>query len=270
MCTDGRFKYGAWRIQNGMAFWNRDPNVVVQLSERKKNFCLSEGLWNPNDKQIKKSYSVGLTGLCMWGKYDCLFKFEPLGKGNQGATRSLANPKDQQDIFRRLKKGGKVEQILISDNPFGQYQTKLIDWQADSVRRFNIRKLYYSLPIDEYTATLKMLEDLLPPEYTKKIAQHLEAHYAQLKKRIENMIETEIEFIYPMRIRKLSVEESYLWPYQNLKIDIGLEEMEEIRIPYQVVKNGYDIPPVYLAVLANPCPYYESRESGCHTNLIPF
>ncbi|EDN65108.1 hypothetical protein BGP_6646 [Beggiatoa sp. PS] len=37
----------------------------------------------------------------------------------------------------------------------------------------------------------------------------------------------------------MSVEQSYIWPYQNLEIDLGIEEMEEVRIPYQAIESGF-------------------------------
>lgn len=262
-------KYGAFRITNGVGHWNGDPNVQITLKESPSSACQWEGFWNPDKKPLPLQYSVAMTGLCIWGKYDCLFKFESRAKGNPGATRSLSSPAHQKNILERLGNGHRLEAIIISCNPFGLYQSKLITWQADTVARFKIKKLYYALPVEEYNQTLIQLESFLPARCITQIRQVLEAHYHQLVKKIKDQIKAEVIFIHPLQDDdKMTVEESYVWPYQNLEIDLGIEEMEEIRIPYQAKQLGANVPPVLLGMLGTPCPYYEQRHDHTEDDFI--
>jgi hypothetical protein len=263
-------KYGAFLIEEGIAHWNRDHGVQVKMVESASEFCQLEGFWNPDGQTIKEELNVAMTGLCIWSKYDCVFKFKPKGKGNPGAERSLSNPKDKADIFKRLHKGHHVEQIVISDNPFSLYQLKMIGWQADIVSHFGIKKLYYALPVEEYLLTLKELENYLSKKCVEQIIQILNTHHDWLEEKINHEISAEVEFIHPMQLdNTMSVEQSYVWPYQNLEIDLGIEEMEEVRIPYQAMKAGSTVPPILLGMLGMPCPYYERRENTDVTCLTP-
>jgi hypothetical protein len=255
-------KYGAFLIEDGIGRWNGDAGVIVQMEKSPSDSCQLEGFWNPYRWEIKDKYRVAMSGLCIWGKYDCVFKFKQRGKGNPGAKRSLSSPRDKADLLKRLRRGQHIEQIVISSDPFGLYQSKMIGWQADSVRRFGIEKLYYALPIEEYTETLNELETLLPKKCVAKIFKILEAHHNQLAEKIKSEIDAEVVFVHPMQVdRTLSVKQSYTWPYQNLDIELGIEEMEEIRIPYQAMKSGSVVPPILLGMLGTPCPYYERRDT---------
>ena len=63
-----------------------------------------------------------------------------------------------------------------------------------------------------------------------------------------------------------------MWPYQNLEIDLGLEEMEEICIPYEAAKTGTIVPPIFLGMLGFPSPYYDRRRYKSESDfycLIP-
>nr|VFJ96146.1 MAG: hypothetical protein BECKLFY1418A_GA0070994_10566 [Candidatus Kentron sp. LFY] len=262
-------KYGTIFVKNGFAHWSGDSSVQFEVCESGSEFCELEGIWNPNNDVIHNKYFNAITGLCIWAKYDCVFKFEPRGKGNPGAVRSLISTEHQKNLFRRLKNGHKIEKILISETPYGQYQSQLIGWQADSVKRFGIKKLWYALPFDEYMVTIKELERFLPPKCVHQISHKLHIHYNMLKEKIKNTIDAQLEFIHPMRLDNISVEESYMWPYQNLEADLGIEEIQEIRIPYQTMKTGSMIPPILLGLLGMPVPYYSPREETSYDCLIP-
>ena len=266
-----KVKYGAFRIEDKIGRWNGDAEVVVHLKESISDSCQLEGFWNPHKKEIKHTYRVGMSGLCIWAKYDCVFKFKSRNKGNPGAQRSLSSPRDKADLLKRLRSGHSLEEIIISSHPFGLYQSKLINWQADTVRRFGLEKLYYALPLQEYSDTLNELDKVLPKKCVAQIYEILNMHYDQLVTKIKREIEAEVVFVHPMQVdRTLSVEQSYMWPYQNLDIELALEEMEEIRIPYQVMKSGSLVPPILLGMLGTPCPYYERRntETDC-LSLVP-
>ena len=94
-------KYGAFSIRGGMGYWNGDDRVCVKMEESLSDSCHMEGVWNPDEREIKNSCFTAMSGLCIWSKYDCVFKFKPQGKGNPGAVRSLSNPKDRADLFKR-------------------------------------------------------------------------------------------------------------------------------------------------------------------------
>ncbi len=253
-------KYGAFHIYDDIGYWNRDHEIQVKLTESPSEACQKEGFWNPGTKQLQTEYDVAMTGLCIWSKYDCLFKFQKRSKGNPGAERSFSNPKDRADLLKRLEEGHKIEQVTISGTPFGLYQSKLITWQAHTLRRFNIHKLYYALPVEEYMMTLSELRKFLPHQCVEEIIEILNKHHDLLAEKICNEVEAEVQFIHPMRHHDISVIDSYVWPYLNLDIDLGIEEMEEIRIPYQAWKRGAEVPPILLGMLGVPCPYYERRE----------
>jgi len=174
-------KYGAFLIEDGIAHWNRYHGVQVKMAESVSDSCQLEGFWNTHGQEIKNEFNVAMSGLGFWGKYDCVFKFKPKGKGNPGAERSLGNPKDKADILKRLHKGHHIEPIMISSNPFGLYQLKMIGWQADMVSHFGIQKLYYALPVEEYMLTLKALENFLPKKCVGQIIQILNTHHDLLE-----------------------------------------------------------------------------------------
>lgn len=267
-CHD-EIKYGAFRIVENIGYWNSDTGVAVNMVASPSESCEMEGVWNPHHHPLQTEYRTAVSGLCIWGKYDCVFYFKPKGKGNPGAERSLSNPKDRLDLLRRLHHGQKLEQIVISSQPFGLYQSKMIGWQADTVRRFGVQKLYYALPVEEYSLTLKALEHLLPLHCVEQIAETLQTHHQQLEQKIVAAMGNVVEFIHPIQNDStLSVEESYVWPYQHLDIELGIEEMEEVRIPYQAMKTGATIPPILLGMLGMPCPYYERREYHDESSYI--
>lgn len=265
-------KYGAFTIKDDTGYWNGDADVVIQMHKSASEHCQLEGIWNPHHHELKDEYRVAMSGLCIWAKYDCIFKFKPKSKGNPGAQRSLSNPKDRADILKRLHHDQHVETIVMSREPFGLYQSQMIGWQADTVLQFDIEKLYYALPIEEYTATLGELKNYLPPKCVEQIIEILNSHHDQLVTRITNDIKTKVEFVNPMQMNSaLSLGESYTWPYENLSIDLGIEEMEEVRIPYQAMKNGTTVPPILLGMLGVPCPYYELRHPDDERiELFPF
>lgn len=262
-------KYGAFVIKDNLAQWNRDTGVQVKMSPSPAEACQLEGVWDPYHRELADTYRTALSGVCIWSKYDCIFNFKPKSKGNPGAERSLSSPKDKADLIKRLGKGEKVEKIVVSKHPFGSYQVKTVDWQAEVMARFNVEKLYYVLPLEEYCKTLKTLDEFLPRQCVQQITGLLNSHHQHLKEKITAQIHAEIEFIYPLRQGLTqTIEESYTWPYQNLDIDLGIEEMEEIYIPYLAMQAGFHIPPILLGMLGTPCPYYERREHHDEHEII--
>lgn len=262
-------RYGAFNIVDDIAYWNRDADVKVKLKRNCTSSSTYEGFWNPSQRELQNGYHTAISGLCIWGKYDCVLYFKPRGKGNPGAERSFSNPKDRVDLLKRLNIGQQLDRLVISKNPFGLYQSKLIDWQAQVVRRYHIKQLYYALPISEYLSILQDINSFLPIHFTNEIIQTLYIHQELLEQRIRSSIPTEVKFIHPMQYDdSLSVEQSYMWPYQHIELDLGIEEMEEVNIPYQAMKSGALIPPVLLGMLGMPCPYYERRIYHCHSDYI--
>ncbi len=252
-------RYGAFDIHDSVARWRRDPDVCVEMRPSASSWCLAEGLWSPQGAPLPESCPSAITGMCIWAKHDCTFHFTPRAKGGRGAKRSISNPADRADLLRRLEKGHSLAQVRISADPFGAYQNHLIGWQADSVRRLGIRRLYYALPIDEYAATIREFERYLPLHVIRPLQTILEHHYEVLSAKLRHEIPAEIECVRPMKERSLSPLESYLWPYRNLDVDVALEELEELRLPYEVHQAGHPVPPVLTAVLDDPCPYYRPR-----------
>lgn len=253
-------KYGAFSIHENIATWNHDNTINLDLEPSSSEFCLHETLWLPDGQNKEDSYGISLAGVCLWNKYDCLFCMEKKDRGNPGAIRSLGNPKDQIDLIKRLKSGQKVEKILISSDPFGDYQLKTIGWQAHIVKKFNVKKMYYIIPIHEYIRVISNIQNYLTDYMVYEIKFFLENHHQLIKNHIQKTILTEIEFLYPLDIYPdMTIEASYQWPYENLDIDLGIEEMEEIRIPYQVRAKGKNVPPIMLGLLDFPTPYNQKR-----------
>jgi hypothetical protein len=253
------FRYGSFTIADDHGAWNGDESVYIKLEES-SDFAYREAIWNPLNHNLRTSYETALTGMCIWAKHDCFFHFKPKAKGNPGARRSLSNPKDREDILKRIEDNQQIEKIRISKDPFGPYQIYMMMWQEEVVSRFNIRKLYYSLPIEEYDAVIKSMEEHLPGHLSSKLKEVLYSHSNDLHECITTIIPTEIEFIYPMRNDpSLTIENSYTWPYRTLDIELGIEEMEEIRIPYQAMKEGARVPPILLGMLGAASPFYEQR-----------
>lgn len=191
-------RHGSFLISEERGVWNGDASISLPL------MCSSavahrEAIWNPNNITLRSSYDTAVTGLCIWAKFDCMFHFKPVAKGNPGARRSLSNPKDRADILERLMKNQAIEKIMISKDPFGLYQTKMIFWQAEVVHRMNIKKLYYSLPIEEYDAVVSSMEEHLPRCFSDGLKAVLLKHHQMLFDYIKNTIPIEIEFLYPMR-----------------------------------------------------------------------
>jgi len=264
-----KLKYGAFSLRGSRAHWNFDDLLQVDMQSTEADPEIMEGIWNPHSHMIEKRYKTAISGLCIWAKYDCVFTFKPLSKANPGAVRSLSSPKDKADILRRLSIGQNVDSIIISALPFGHFQNQMIAWQADVVSRYHIEKLYYSLPVEEYMQTILHLESFLSASCISSIYAILNQHHDQLESKIKNEVHTDIEFIHPLRDGNVeTVEQSYAWPYQELPIDLGIEEMEEVRIPYQVLNNGYTIPPIILGLLGFPCPYYERQQYNTENDYI--
>jgi hypothetical protein len=56
----------------------------------------------------------------------------------------------------------------------------------------------------------------------------------------------------------------------NLEIELSIEEIKKVRIPYQAMKNGFAVPPILLGMLGMPCPYYERRNTETDfLSLVP-
>lgn len=254
-------RHRAFLINNNIATWDGDGEVKFPLALSPSEHCLYEGMWIPDYERKITNYSKALAGVCIWNKYDCVFMLEPKGKGNSGAIRSFSSPRDREDLIKRLEQGQKIHKIIISANPFGPYQTKTISWQADVVERFGIQHVYYALPLLEYRRALDILNLFLSKSIMNEMMMHLESHHDSLKNYAIQKINANVEFIQPLlQDESLTIEQSYTWPYENLDIDLGIEEVEEIRIPYHVKKSGRDIPPILLGMLSDPCPYYQNRE----------
>jgi hypothetical protein len=257
------FKYGAFQIEDGIAQWSGDETVRVPMQPSPSEYCFMEGVWRPGGRPMPESPQTAITGLCLWAMHDCVFEFEPKGKGNPGARRSFASHHGRQDVFKRIGRGDKVKFIHIAENPFGPYQIRLMRWQADTVKRLGIKKVFYSLPVDEY---LQSAEELAGLDGWHGRAARLEdmirRQHDALRWAIRAMLECEIDFIHPMRRGVSSVEESWVWPYLNLDVDLGIEEMEEVRIAYEARERGVEGPPVLLGALAEDTPYNWPLEEG--------
>jgi len=252
-------KYGSFSVDNNIATWNRDEEVKFNMVSSPSEHCLYEGIWNNTDSS--NAYSSAIAGVCIWNKYDCLFVFESTCKGNPGAIRSLGSPRDQEDLVKRLNSGQKVEKVIISSDPFGEYQTRTVSWQSDIVKRLSIKNLHYIVPFLEYKRTLESIAGFFSENIMSRLYEVLDFHHEEIRRYVLDNINADIEFIYPLRNNpELSIEESYTWPYENLEVDMGIEEMEEVRIPYQVKMSGKKIPPILLGMLNDPCPYNKKRE----------
>lgn len=261
-------KYGSFHIKRNIGCWNRDPSVVVRMHDT-SHAGYKEGIWNPLGHELKHRYHTAITGSCIWGKYDCMFHFKPKSKGNPGAERSLSSPREREDILYRIQQGQKVDKILISSRPFGLYQTHMIHWQAGTVKRLDIEHLYYALPVEEYSVTLKDLAHYLSGHCIAQMEDILNTHHHLLMEHIEKSIPGRVAFVYPMQQDPLlTIEQSYVWPYQRIEAELGIEEMEEVRIPYQAMKEGARIPPILLGLLGIPSPYYERRDYLSSSEVI--
>lgn len=256
-------KYGAFQIADGIAQWSGDARVRVAMQPSTSEYCLLEGVWNPDDRPFEGQAETAMSGLCLWAMHDCVFELVPRGKGNPGARRSFASHHGREDVFKRIERGDRVAHIHIAENPFGPYQIRLMRWQSDTVKRLGIKKLYYALPIDEY---LQSAERLSRYEGWHGRAERLEdmirRQHDALRWAIRAMIECEVAFIHPLRRDVTSVEESWVWPYLNLELDLGIEEMEEVRIAYEARQRGAVVPPILLGALAERTPYNEPLIEG--------
>lgn len=190
MNASPEFRYGSFDIQGRTARWRRSPEVAVELDQSRSQWCLFEGYWRASPQATQGPFRTALAGACIWSRYDCVVHFEPRGRGNPGAQRSLSSPLDRADVLRRLRRGHAVRHVHVTADPMGPYQRRLIGWQADSART----------PV-----------------------------------------------------------ESYLWPYQNLDLDLALEELEELRLCYEAAQRGADVPPVLVGVLDSISPYLQRR-----------
>jgi len=257
------YKYGSFTITDGTAQWAGDPAVQVEMRSSASEYCFLEGFWNPCERPVGPPMEVGCTGLCLWAMHDCVFEFTPRGKGNPGARRSFASHKDRLDVFERIGQGERVAHIHIAENPFGPYQIRLLRWQSDTVKRLGVRKLYYALPIDEYLQSAEQLG-----RYDgwhgrgSRLADMIARQHDALRWAIRAMIETEVVFIHPLRQGVSCVEESWVWPYLHLDLDVGIEEMEEVRIGYEAQRRGRATPPILLGALAERTPYNEPLING--------
>jgi hypothetical protein len=251
-------RYGSFGIdeKNGYARWNGDSDLQLRMQQTSYDFCQFETWWGGSNGNVKHPYETAITGLCLWSKYDGLLKFKAIEKGNAGAVRSLSNPKDRVDIAKRLQNGQAVEDILIAQTPFNQYQSGMLAWQAEIVRRFSIKKLYFSVPLDEYKYELEIILKNLSKVELGFIFDRLDFHFSMIQRKVFSEIQTEIEFVHPMRTRQMTPHESYTWPYTHLKVDFGVEEIEEIRIPYSAMKAGAVVPPIMLGMIGYPAPSY--------------
>ncbi|MEW5983042.1 MAG: hypothetical protein AB1806_11830 [Acidobacteriota bacterium] len=253
-------KYGTFTIVDNVGSWTVDGKVRVVLAGTKPDSGRREGFWTLCRREPKREYHAAVGGLCLWSKYDCVFCLEPRGRGNPGAERSLSNPRDRTDLLARLARGQRVDRLVAARDPLGPYQEKMIDWQADVVRRYGIQTFYYSVPVDEYAAMFREFECFLPRHCVEQVHHRLRRHGARLEERIREAIPACIEFLHPMRQDpSLSPEESYVWPYRHLSVDLGIEEMEDVRIPYEAMKSGATLPPILLGMLGLPNPYYVRR-----------
>ena len=256
-------KYGSFFIEDNNAHWNRDDSIQIAMEPSDSPDCLLEGIWSPDNKALETKYKTAIAGVCMWNKYDCLFTFMAKNRSNPGAKRSLGGTKDRVDLFKRLKAGEQLDTITMSSDPLGSYQRKTISWQMHIAQRFGIEKIYYVIPFEEYKRMLDGLEPFLSSEAMNTMYATLEDHHQKLKTYIKDQTTAEVEFIYPLRQSSVtSVAESYTWPYKNLKVDMGIEEMQEFRIPYEVREANIDIPPILLGALDSRCPYFEKRDNN--------
>ena len=116
------------------------------------------------------------------------------------------------------------------------------------------------MPLDEYKQVLLEVAPYFKVDILENLSDYLIKHYEQLKDMIRKNIQADVAFIHPMENANMTIEDSYVWPYENLEIDIGIEEMEEIYIPHLAMTNGNTIPPVLLGMFGVPNPYYEQRK----------
>ncbi len=204
---DHAIRYGSFQILDGIATWNRDHGVAVAMAESPAVSCQLEGVWDPLQRPPQQRYTTALAGVCIWGMYDCLFVFKPKGKGNPGAERSLSSPKDKADLLKRLQKGEQVEKIILTTSPFGSYQINTMEWQAEVVARYEVQRLYYVLPLEEYQQTLAELRHFLPPNCVDAMADLLEHQHQQMRQQICSMsmprwsLFTHYEMVTPIRLR---------------------------------------------------------------------
>jgi hypothetical protein len=258
-------KYGVWEI-NGIGEESATASLrdEVSLTVHQVENGILEGDWGEIGQ---RNYAV--SGACLFGA-NWIVEFAKIGKDGGGAKRTLALPKERNDVYKKIKKGNKVSAVYLPQEP-NAYHRLLIDWSMDRLSKLNPKRVLYHLPLWEYRQFIAEFEHRsglgIPEAYNV-----LESFFQKTTALVEataSRYGIVLEFINPMRdfgitdpVESFGLPYFYPEKYGILPKDIfGVEDLVELKIALMAKERFNREIPMRLAVLAVPHPYF-SRSGG--------
>jgi len=244
--SEESFKYAGWHVQGGLAWKDHE---TIQLHPGRG--VLAQGWWQQPEKDCETPHAI-LAGCCLFD-YRWQMHFEKRGKGNPAACKPLPSAHSRRDIMERLKKGHKVVKI-VTPTTLGDYHRKLIQWQVNTAAEMGVTDIFYHLPAEEYHFHIRQLEAAAGfqiPEQHEALDKFADMVLCHLKQNISSTLpHCRLHILEPMKFGIKDPDESYLWPYINIR---SLTQSPVVALE--------DLPEVHLAKLA-------SQRSGEKINVL--
>ena len=212
--------------------------------------------------------AVIVTGICL---FDARWRvrFKPVKMGQKGAERSLALPREREEILEMISKGREIEAVYYPLFPT-LYAKKMLEWQKWALEFMENScgiepiKVLYHIPLQEYLVYCR----LLPLNLKSKMEEIIKI---ETDKIIETVKETlgnwPIEFHLGEDNPPESFVKLYLYALERYNISIiGLEELVELRLPLEAMRKTNQVITTLVGVLGIPHPYF--RPEGGKEEVI--
>lgn len=257
-------KYGVWLVtETEEGLFSANLREEASLMLRPNQSGILEGDWGDLGQR-----DCAISGACLFGA-NWMVEFQKPKRGDGGARRALALPKEREDITKRILAGQKVACVYLPQDP-GPYHQLLIEWSMDRLAKIGPRRILYHLPIWEYHRFVTDFELMIGQEIPESHAI-LESFFQKTSDLAQKTAEAyglNLEFVNPMRDFGLTdPAESFGFPYfypekyginpDNL---FGVEDLVELKIALVAQARFGRTIPMRCAVLDIPHPYFARSE----------
>jgi hypothetical protein len=243
-------RYRSWVIDEEKAHNPEGITVILNADE----FLWG---WWPSEPEMTGPLTV-VTGICFfdarWG-----LKFKHPKPGQEGTWRSLALRSGRDKSRELLARGREIEYITIPPFPT-LYVKKMLSFQRLGLEKLGgvVERVLYHIPFQEYL----QYSEMLPYPWKSRMKAVLQEEAKLMAELIRNQLaKWPIEIHWGGKNPPQSFVDLYLRAIEGGGIVIGLEELVELRLPFEVSRQTGMTIPTIVGVLDIPHPYYLDHQS---------
>jgi hypothetical protein len=247
-------KYAAWNLEetsHGYKAHHPTEGITVSLNDGEFPWG-----WWPSEPVLTGSVTV-VMGICF---FDARWRveFKNPKPGQKGAVRSLALPREREETEEFLKRGRKIERMVYSPFPT-PYAQKIIEFQKWGLEKLGgmVERVLYHVPLNEYFSYASMLPSPWKERMKEVIKKEAELMADWVRHHLRDW---PIEIHWGGESPPQSFVDLYIRASEESAKVIGLEELVELRLPFEAFRQTGRAIPTLVGVLGLPHPYFRPPE----------